>query len=57
VYWVNYFGEGEAIHWYQRASYGWYQSDGCVEVPTTIAESIYDGLNYGALVTVQGAQA
>jgi hypothetical protein len=57
VYWVNYFHGGEAIHWFQRGSYGWYQSDGCVEVPTTIAESIYDDLNYGALVTVQGAQA
>lgn len=52
VYWINYFAGGDAVHGFVRASYGFPQSLGCVEVPTSIAPTIYHTVNYGTLVTV-----
>ena len=52
VSWVSYFNGGDAVHYYPRGSYGWNQSLGCVELPTSTAHQAYDLLPYGSLVTV-----
>jgi peptidoglycan hydrolase-like protein with peptidoglycan-binding domain len=57
VYWISYFNGGDAIHGFVRASYGWYQSLGCVELPPSTAQAIWPDLPYGTLVTVQGPVA
>ena len=54
VYWVSYFNGGDAVHYFDRGSYGWPQSLGCVELPQSSAESAYRYLSYGSLVTVTG---
>jgi peptidoglycan hydrolase-like protein with peptidoglycan-binding domain len=53
VYYVSYFRGAEAVHWYPRASYGFPQSLGCVELPSTVAKTAWQYLSYGSLVTVQ----
>jgi peptidoglycan hydrolase-like protein with peptidoglycan-binding domain len=57
VYYANYFNGGDAVHQFPRASYGWYQSLGCVELPWGAAETAYGYLSYGSLVTVTGPVA
>jgi peptidoglycan hydrolase-like protein with peptidoglycan-binding domain len=57
VSWVSYFNEGDAVHAFPRASYGYYQSLGCVELPTTPAQNIWPYMTYGTLVTVKGPVA
>jgi hypothetical protein len=52
VEWVSYFNGGDAVHYFPRASYGWQQSLGCVELPWSTAEEAYGYLPYGTLVTV-----
>ena len=52
VYWINYFKGGDAVHGFVRSAYGFPQSLGCVEVPPSVAQTIYDTVNYGTLVTV-----
>lgn len=52
VYWINYFNGGDAVHGFYRASYGWPQSLGCVELPISTAEVAFDHLAIGDLVTV-----
>jgi peptidoglycan hydrolase-like protein with peptidoglycan-binding domain len=52
VSWVSYFRAGEAVHYFPRASYGFPQSLGCVELPYTQAKFIWPYLTYGTLVTV-----
>jgi hypothetical protein len=53
VYYVSYFRNGEAVHYYDRASYGFPQSLGCVELPWNDAKVAWPYLTYGSLVTVQ----
>ncbi|HXS62244.1 MAG TPA: L,D-transpeptidase family protein [Streptosporangiaceae bacterium] len=55
VYWVAYFHNGEAVHYFPRYSYGSQQSLGCVELPYSQAKSIWPYLTYGTLVTVTEA--
>jgi hypothetical protein len=59
VYWVSYFNGGDAVHAFPRAGYGWYQSLGCVELPTygSTAEDVWNLITYGTLVTVTGPVA
>ncbi len=57
VYYANYFNGGDAVHEFSRASYGWYQSLGCVELPWDAAARAYPYLTYGSLVTVTGPVA
>jgi len=57
VSWISYFDGGDAVHGFYRASYGWYQSLGCVELPPSTAQYIWPYLTYGTLVTVQGPVA
>jgi hypothetical protein len=52
VYWVSYFNGGDAVHFFDRGSYGFPQSLGCVELPMSSAETSYKYLSYGSLVTV-----
>ncbi len=52
VSWVSYFRDGEAVHYFPRASYGYQQSLGCVELPYAQAKFIWPYLTYGTLVTV-----
>lgn len=52
VQWVSYFNGGSAVHYFNRGSYGYPQSLGCVELPYTAAEESYSILPYGTLVTV-----
>ena len=57
VYYANYFNGGDAVHEFARASYGSYQSLGCVELPWAAAKKAYGYLSYGSLVTVTGPVA
>ncbi len=54
VPWVNYFNGGDAVHGFNRASYGSPQSDGCVELPPRTAAAVYRMLAIGDLVVVSG---
>jgi peptidoglycan hydrolase-like protein with peptidoglycan-binding domain len=50
--WVSYFNGGDALHGYVRGSYGFPQSDGCVEMPPSNAAVVYPMTPIGTLVTV-----
>jgi peptidoglycan hydrolase-like protein with peptidoglycan-binding domain len=50
--WVSYFHGGDALHGYVRASYGFPQSDGCVEMPIANAAVVFPQTPLGTLVTV-----
>jgi lipoprotein-anchoring transpeptidase ErfK/SrfK len=52
VYWINYFNGGDAVHGFVRASYGFPQSLGCVELPIPTAQVAFNHLAIGDLVTV-----
>jgi len=52
VQFVAYFRAGEAVHYFPRASYGFPQSLGCVELPLDSAAKAWPYLTYGSLVTV-----
>ena len=52
VLWVNYFNGGDAVHGYPRASYGFPQSNGCVELPIEAAAQVYPMLKIGDIVEV-----
>jgi hypothetical protein len=54
VYWINYFNGGDAVHGFVRASYGFPQSLGCVELPIPTAHVAFNHLAIGDLVTVAG---
>jgi peptidoglycan hydrolase-like protein with peptidoglycan-binding domain len=50
--WVSYFNGGDALHGYVRSSYGFPQSDGCVEMPPANAGVVFPYTPIGTLVTV-----
>jgi lipoprotein-anchoring transpeptidase ErfK/SrfK len=52
VPWVSYFNGGDAIHGFNRASYGSAQSLGCVELPPSEAKRVFPYTTIGTLVTV-----
>ncbi len=52
VPWVSYFNGGDAVHGYPRASYGFPQSNGCVELPIEAAAQVYPMLKLGDIVEV-----
>jgi lipoprotein-anchoring transpeptidase ErfK/SrfK len=52
VPWVAYFNGGDAVHGYWRYSYGYPQSNGCVELPIANAEVVWSMDPLGTLVTV-----
>jgi peptidoglycan hydrolase-like protein with peptidoglycan-binding domain len=49
---VRYFNGGDALHGFIRASYGFPQSDGCVEMPYSQAHEVYPYTPIGTLVNV-----
>ncbi|MGP8058620.1 MAG: L,D-transpeptidase family protein [Acidimicrobiales bacterium] len=51
--WVSYFNGSDALHGFVRGSYGYPQSDGCVEMPPANAAIVYPKTPIGTLVTVQ----
>jgi hypothetical protein len=52
IKWVSYFHGGDALHEYPRGSYGFPQSNGCVEMDDADAESVYPYTPVGTLVQV-----
>ncbi|MGD1057266.1 MAG: L,D-transpeptidase family protein [Solirubrobacteraceae bacterium] len=54
VPWVNYFNGGDAVHGYPRESYGFPQSNGCVELPIEAAHTVFGKLAIGDIVEVNG---
>ncbi len=52
VSWINYFAGSDAVHGFYRASYGFPQSLGCVELPLAVASTVFHAVHYGTLVTV-----
>jgi hypothetical protein len=54
VWYASYFNGGDAVHEFERGSYGFNQSLGCVEIPMDEAKQAYPYLTYGSLVTVTG---
>lgn len=52
IRWVNYFYQGRAVHYFPRASYGFPQSAGCVELPKPSARKAFTILHYGVPVTI-----
>ena len=57
VYWISYFNGGDAVHYFPRYGYGYYQSLGCVEAQWDPAKKVWPYMTYGTLVTVIGPEA
>jgi hypothetical protein len=53
--WVSYFNGGDALHGFIRASYGFPQSLGCVEMPFSNAKKLWPYTPIGTVVTVAAA--
>jgi peptidoglycan hydrolase-like protein with peptidoglycan-binding domain len=53
VPWVSYFNGGDALHGFIRAGYGYPQSDGCVEMPYSEAQTVYPYTPIGTIVHVE----
>jgi len=49
---ISYFYQGDAIHGFKRASYGSPQSLGCVELPYDAAQTVWNLIDYGTVVTI-----
>jgi peptidoglycan hydrolase-like protein with peptidoglycan-binding domain len=49
---VAYFNGGDALHFFPRASFGFPQSLGCVELPLAASAVSYHYMTYGSLVTI-----
>jgi hypothetical protein len=54
IKWVSYFNGGDALHAFDRASFGSPQSLGCVEMQLEDAAAVYPYTPVGTLVTVAG---
>jgi peptidoglycan hydrolase-like protein with peptidoglycan-binding domain len=54
VPWASYFNGGDALHGFVRASYGFPQSNGCVEMAIADAAQVWPLTPIGTLVTVEG---
>ena len=52
IKWISYFHQGDAIHGFNRTSYGSPQSLGCVELPVSEAAQVYPYTPIGTLVTI-----
>jgi peptidoglycan hydrolase-like protein with peptidoglycan-binding domain len=53
VRWISYFHGGEALHAFNRASFGTPQSLGCVELPLDAAAKVWPYTPIGTLVTIE----
>jgi hypothetical protein len=53
IRWISYFNGGDAIHAFNRASFGTPQSLGCVELPLASAAKVWPYTPIGTLVTIE----
>jgi len=53
IRWISYFHRGEALHAFNRASFGTPQSLGCVELPLDAAAKVWPYTPIGTLVTIE----
>jgi hypothetical protein len=53
IRWISYFHRGEAIHSFNRSSFGTPQSLGCVELPLDAAAKVWPYTPIGTLVTIE----
>jgi len=53
VKWVSYFNGGDALHAFNRASFGTPQSLGCVKLPEASAKKVWPYTPIGTLVTIE----
>jgi lipoprotein-anchoring transpeptidase ErfK/SrfK len=53
IRWISYFNGGEALHAFNRASFGTPQSLGCVELPLAAAAKVWPYTPIGTLVTIE----
>jgi L,D-transpeptidase-like protein/putative peptidoglycan binding protein len=53
IRYISYFHQGEAIHAFNRGSFGTPQSLGCVELPLAAAKKVWPYTPIGTLVTVE----
>jgi hypothetical protein len=53
IRYISYFHHGDAIHAFNRASYGTPQSLGCVELPLAAAAKVWPYTPIGTLVTIE----
>jgi len=53
IRWISYFHGGDALHAFNRASFGTPQSLGCVELPLSAAAKVWPYTPIGTLVTVE----
>jgi lipoprotein-anchoring transpeptidase ErfK/SrfK len=51
--WISYFNGGDALHGFVRASYGFPQSLGCVEMPPATAGQVWPYTPIGTLVHIE----
>ena len=53
IRWISYFNGGDALHSFNRASFGTPQSLGCVELPMAAAARVWPYTPIGTLVTIE----
>src|ERR1700733_5628360 len=53
ITWVSYFNGGDALHTFDRSSFGTPQSLGCVELPLAASAEIWPYTPIGTLVTIE----
>ena len=53
IRWISYFNHGDAIHAFNRASFGTPQSLGCVELPLAQAAKVWPYTPVGTVVTIE----
>jgi L,D-transpeptidase-like protein len=53
IRWISYFNGGDALHAFNRASFGTPQSLGCVELPLAAAAKVWPYTPIGTLVTIE----
>jgi peptidoglycan hydrolase-like protein with peptidoglycan-binding domain len=53
IKWISYFNGGDALHNFDRASFGTPQSLGCVELPLAAAAEVWKYTPIGTLVTIE----
>ncbi len=53
IKWVSYFNGGDALHNFDRASFGTPQSLGCVELPLAASAEVWPYTPIGTLVTIE----
>jgi hypothetical protein len=53
IKWISYFNGGDALHNFDRASFGSRQSLGCVELPLEVSAKVWPYTPIGTIVTIE----